>query len=148
MNINFFGHQIVSSSVVQCMLAQGVGGSLLYNVSKAPLNPGPQLGPYVVAKAATLALMRQYAIEYGTNGITSNGVNPDRVRTNLFDMKLVEERAKSRGLTATEYFKSNLLKREVLSVDVARAFLHLAVSEKTTGCIFTVDGGNISASPR
>ena len=73
--------------------------SVLYNVSKAPLNPGPQLGPYVVAKAATLALMRQYAIEYGTNGITSNGVNPDRVRTNLFDMKLVEERAKSRGLT-------------------------------------------------
>ena len=120
----------------------------MYNVSKAPLNPGPQLGPYAVAKAATLALMRQYAIEYGAFGITSNAVNPDRIRTNLFDMKLVEERAKSRGLTAEQYFASNLLNREVLSVDVAHAFFVLALSEKTTGGIFTVDGGNISASPR
>jgi rhamnose utilization protein RhaD (predicted bifunctional aldolase and dehydrogenase)/NAD(P)-dependent dehydrogenase (short-subunit alcohol dehydrogenase family) len=148
MNINFLGHQWVSAAVVQTMLAQGTGGGLLYNVSKAPLNPGPQLGPYAVAKAATLALMRQYAIEYGAFGITSNAVNPDRIRTNLFDMKLVEERAKSRGLTAEQYFASNLLKREVLSVDVAHAFFVLALSEKTTGGIFTVDGGNISASPR
>ena len=92
------------------MQAQATGGCLLFNVSKAPLNPGPQLGPYAIAKAATLALMRQYAVEYGQYGIRSNAVNADRIRTNLFDMSLVEERAKSRGLTASEYFASNLLK--------------------------------------
>ena len=92
--------------------------------------------------------MRQYAVEYGAYGIRSNAVNPDRIRTNLFDMSLVEERAKSRGLTASQYFASNLLKAEVLAADVAAAFLNLALSKKTTGGIYTVDGGNIAASPR
>ena len=148
MKINFLGHQWVTSAVVRAMQAQGTGGCLLFNVSKAPINPGPQLGPYAVAKAATLALMRQYAVEYGAYGIRSNAVNPDRVRTNLFDISLVEERAKSRGLTASQYFASNLLKAEVLAADVASAFLNLALSKKTTGGIYTVDGGNIAASPR
>eukprot|EP00943_MAST-04B_sp_MAST-4B-sp1_P001223 g1223.t1 len=148
LKINFLGHQWVTSAIVRSMQAQGTGGCLLFNVSKAPLNPGPQLGPYAIAKAATLALMRQYAVEYGVHGIRSNAVNPDRVRTNLFDLSLIEERAKSRGLTASEYFASNLLKAEVLADDVAGAFLNLALSKKTTGSIYTVDGGNIAAAPR
>jgi rhamnose utilization protein RhaD (predicted bifunctional aldolase and dehydrogenase)/NAD(P)-dependent dehydrogenase (short-subunit alcohol dehydrogenase family) len=148
LKINFLGHQWVTSAVVRAMQAQATGGCLLFNVSKAPLNPGPQLGPYAIAKAATLALMRQYAVEYGQYGIRSNAVNADRIKTNLFDMSLVEERAKSRGLTASEYFASNLLKTEVLAYDVAGAFLNLALSKKTTGGIYTVDGGNIAASPR
>ena len=92
-------------------------------------------------KCFTAASCAQY-------GIRSNAVNADRIRTNLFDMSLVEERAKSRGLTASEYFASNLLKTEVLAYDVAGAFLNLALSKKTTGGIYTVDGGNIAASPR
>ena len=44
------------SSKKGTMIEQNMGGSLLYNVSKAPLNPGAKLGPYCIAKAATLAL--------------------------------------------------------------------------------------------
>ena len=47
------------------MLKQGTGGVLLFNVSKQAVNPGPDFGPYGLPKAATLALMRQYAIDYG-----------------------------------------------------------------------------------
>ena len=130
------------------MIEQNMGGSLLYNVSKAPLNPGAKLGPYCIAKAATLALMRQYALEYGKHGIRANAVNPDRIRTNLFDMKLVEDRAKARGLTASQYFANNLLNKEVLAGDVVKAFLHLALSTKTSCAILQVDGGNIAAAPR
>ena len=148
MNVNFYGHQNASSAAVNIMLQQDTGGSLLYNISKAPLNPGPQLGPYAIAKSAALALMRQYAVEYGNKGIRANAVNADRVMTNLFDMKLVEERAKSRGLTANQYFSSNLLQRQVFAVDAARAFLHLTLSPKTTAAIVTVDGGNIAAAVR
>ena len=36
MAVNFYGHQWVSSAAVQVMLQQGSGGSLLYNISKAP----------------------------------------------------------------------------------------------------------------
>ena len=148
MSVNFYGHQWVSSTAVTIMLQQQTGGSLLYNISKAPLNPGPKLGPYAIAKSAALALMRQYAVEYGEHGIRANAVNADRVMTNLFDMKLVEERAQARGLTAAQYFSSNLLKRQVFAVDAAKAFLHLTLSLKTTAAIVTVDGGNIAAAVR
>mmetsp|Transcript_528 Transcript_528/g.907 ORF Transcript_528/g.907 Transcript_528/m.907 type:complete len:741 (-) Transcript_528:1156-3378(-) len=148
MNINFLGHQWVSSAGVRRMIVQKTGGSLLFNVSKAPLNPGPKLGPYCIAKAAALALMRQYCVEYGDRKIRSNAVNADRVRTNLFDIKLVEKRAQARGLTAEQYFESNLIQEEVLADDVAQAFLALTLAKKTTGNIFTVDGGNIAAAPR
>jgi hypothetical protein len=40
------------------------------------------------------------------------------------------------------------LAREVSAQDVAEAFLHLALAQSTTGCVVTVDGGNIAASPR
>ena len=53
------------------------GGSLLFNVSKQALNPGPDFGPYGLPKAATLALMRQYAVEYGAAGIRSNAKPAD-----------------------------------------------------------------------
>ena len=148
MAVNFYGHQWTSSAAVKIMLNQNIGGSLLYNISKAPLNPGPALGPYAIAKSAALALMRQYAVEYGKDGIRANAVNADRVMTNLFDMKLVEDRAKARGLTAKQYFSSNLLNRQVFAEDAARAFLHLTLSPKTTAAIVTVDGGNIAAAVR
>ena len=47
------------------MLAQGTGGALLFNVSKQAVNPGPGFGPYGLPKAATLFLVRQYAVDYG-----------------------------------------------------------------------------------
>ncbi|MBT6718084.1 MAG: hypothetical protein HN907_09905, partial [Nitrospina sp.] len=46
------------------------------------------------------------------------------------------------------YFRNNLLQQEVYDTDVAQGFLNLALAEKTTGSIITIDGGNIAASPR
>ncbi|MGO9768289.1 MAG: bifunctional aldolase/short-chain dehydrogenase, partial [Roseiarcus sp.] len=63
--LNFYGHQRVAQAAVKIMLAQGTGGCLLFNVSKQAVNPGPNFGPYGVPKAALLALMRQYALDYG-----------------------------------------------------------------------------------
>jgi hypothetical protein len=42
----------------------------------------------------------------------------------------------------------NLLEQEVTADDVAQAFVSLALAEKTTGAILTVDGGNIAAAVR
>jgi len=137
-----------SNEKVVPVQAEPMGGCLLYNVSKAALNPGPLFGPYAVAKAATLALMKQYALDYGEAGIRCNAVNPDRIRTNLFAADVLESRAKARGISTNEYFSSNLLKKEVTADDVAKAFLDLALLPKTSACILTVDGGNIAASPR
>ena len=42
----------------------------------------------------------------------------------------------------------NLLKSEVLAIDVAKAFLALTDMKKTTGALLTVDGGNVGAMVR
>jgi NAD(P)-dependent dehydrogenase (short-subunit alcohol dehydrogenase family) len=146
--LNFFGHQRVAQAAVKIMLKQGTGGCLLFNVSKQAVNPGPNFGPYGLPKAATMLLVRQYAVDYGADGIRSNGVNADRIRSGLLTEDFIRERATARGLSDKEYMTGNLLGREVTADDVAQAFLHQALELKTTGDITTVDGGNIAAALR
>jgi rhamnose utilization protein RhaD (predicted bifunctional aldolase and dehydrogenase)/NAD(P)-dependent dehydrogenase (short-subunit alcohol dehydrogenase family) len=146
--LNFFGHQRVAQAAVKVMLAQGTGGCLLFNVSKQAVNPGPNFGPYGLPKAATLFLVRQYAVDYGADGIRANAVNADRIRSGLLTDDFIKERSKARGVSEKEYMSGNLLGREVTADDVAQAFLHQALELKTTGDVTTVDGGNIAAALR
>ena len=146
--LNFFAHQSVAQHAVRIMRAQGTGGVLLFNVSKQALNPGAAFGPYGVPKAATLALMRQYALDYGAAGIRANAVNADRIRGGLLTPEMIATRARARGVSEAEYMGGNLLGREVTAEDVAQAFLDLALARNTTGSFVTVDGGNIAAAPR
>ena len=146
--LNFFAHQTVAQEAVRIMLKQGTGGVLLFNLSKQAVNPGANFGPYGLPKAATMLLMRQYALDYGAEGIRSNGVNADRVRSGLLTDAMIKDRAKARGLSEAEYMSGNLLHAEVTADDVAQAFVALAKARKTTGHIETVDGGNIAAALR
>lgn len=148
LEVNLVGHQRVARHAVGVLLAQGAGGCLLFNASKSAVNPGREFGPYAVAKAGVLALMRQYAVDYGAHGIRSNAVNADRIRTDLFGGGVLEARAAARGVTPDSYFRENLLARETQARDVARAFAYLAAAEATTGGIITVDGGNAAAFVR
>ncbi|MEA2952689.1 MAG: hypothetical protein QOD40_2969 [Alphaproteobacteria bacterium] len=146
--LNFYGHQRVAQAAVKIMLAQGTGGCLLFNVSKQAVNPGPNFGPYGLPKAATLFLVRQYAVDYGADGIRANAVNADRIRSGLLTDDFIKQRSKARGQSEKDYMSGNLLGREVTADDVAQAFLHHALALKTTGDVTTVDGGNIAAALR
>ena len=146
--LNFFAHQTVAKAAVGIMRMQGTGGVLLFNASKQAINPGPDFGPYGLPKAATLFLMRQYALDYGADGIRANAVNADRIRSGLLTDDMVAARSKARGVSEADYMSGNLLHREVTAEDVARAFVSLALQRKTTGAVMTVDGGNIAAAPR
>ena len=146
--LNFWGHQNLASKAVSIMRTQGTGGCLLFNTSKQAINPGPDFGPYGLPKAATLFLMRQYAVDHGRDGIRSNAVNADRIRSGLLSNTMIESRSKARGLSEKDYMSGNLLGREVLAEDVAQAFVDLAMAEKTTASVVTVDGGNIAAALR
>ena len=130
------------------MRSQNTGGVLLFNTSKQAVNPGRNFGPYGLPKAATLALTRQYALDYGDAGIRANAVNADRIRSGLLTDDMIGARAKARGVTEEDYLRGNLLKREVQAADVAQAFVDLALARKTTGAALTVDGGNIAAALR
>jgi len=145
---NFFSHQNCASEAIKIMKKQNTEGCLLFNISKQSVNPGKNFGPYGLPKSALLSLCKQYAVDYGSYGIRSNGVNADRIRSGLLNDKMIKKRAKARDVTTENYMKGNLLLNEVKAEDVAKAFFHLAVSKKTTGAVLTVDGGNIAASLR
>ena len=146
--LNFYGHQRVAQAAVKIMRAQGTGGCLLFNVSKQAVNPGPNVGPYGLPKAATLFLVRQYALDYGSEGIRANAVNADRIRSGLLTEEIIASRSKMRGVSEQDYMRGNLLGREVAAEDVAQAFLAQALALKTTADVTTVDGGNIAAALR
>ena len=146
--LNFYGHQRVAQAAVKIMRAQGTGGCLLFNVSKQAVNPGPNFGPYGLPKAATLFLVRQYALDYGAEGIRANAVNADRIRSGLLTEEMIASRSRMRGVSEQDYMRGNLLGREVAAEDVAQAFLAQALALKTTADVTTVDGGNIAAALR
>jgi rhamnose utilization protein RhaD (predicted bifunctional aldolase and dehydrogenase)/NAD(P)-dependent dehydrogenase (short-subunit alcohol dehydrogenase family) len=146
--LNFYGHQRVAQAAVKIMQAQGTGGCLLFNVSKQAVNPGPGFGPYGLPKAATLFLVRQYAVDYGSEGIRANAVNADRIRSGLLTEAMIASRSRARGVSEQDYMQGNLLGREVAAEDVAQAFLAQALALKTTADVTTVDGGNIAAALR
>lgn len=146
--LNFWAHQSVAQNAVRIMKAQGLGGCLLFNASKQAVNPGADFGPYGLPKAATMFLSRQYAVDHGADGIRSNAVNADRIRSGLLTDAMIAQRSKARGLSEADYMGGNLLGLEVTAEDVAQAFVALAKAPKTTGAVVTVDGGNIAAALR
>ncbi|MBX3207433.1 MAG: bifunctional aldolase/short-chain dehydrogenase [Labilithrix sp.] len=148
LELNLLSHVNVARAAAELMTLQGRGGCLLFNASKSAFNQGPGFGPYAVPKAALVSLMRQYAVDLAKHGVRSNAVNADRIRTNIFGGGMVESRARARGITVDEYFRANLLGREVTARDVAESFAWLARAASTTGCVVTVDGGNAAAFPR
>ena len=145
---NFFSHQNCASETIRIMKKQNTQGCLLFNISKQAVNPGKNFGPYGLPKTALLNLCKQYAVDYGSIGIRSNGVNADRIRSGLLNDSMIKSRAKARKVSTDNYMRGNLLLNEVKAEDVAKVFFHLAVSKKTTGAVLTVDGGNIAASLR
>jgi NAD(P)-dependent dehydrogenase (short-subunit alcohol dehydrogenase family) len=159
--LNFFAHQSVAQAAVAIWRLQDgasassgsqppapLGGQLLFNVSKQALNPGPNFGAYGLSKAALLALVRQYALEQGENGVRVNAINADRIRSGLLHTTMIRERAAARGVSEEVYMAGNLLGQEVLATDVADAFVALAQMGRTTGALLTVDGGNVAAMVR
>jgi hypothetical protein len=61
---------------------------------------------------------------------------------------MIASRSAARGLSKEDYMSGNLLGQEVTADDVAQAFLHQALAERTTADVTTVDGGNIAAAMR
>ncbi len=146
--LNFFAHQSFAKAAANLFKTQGRGGQILFNVSKQAVNPGKGFGAYGLPKAATFFLLRQLALELGPEGIRVNGVNADRIRSGLLDEDFVAKRARARGIDEKTYMAGNLLRREVEARHVGDAFLALALSERTTAHVMTVDGGNIEAALR
>ncbi len=156
LEVNLTGQFLLTRRALSAMEHQGLGGSLVYVASKNAFAPGAGFGPYSVAKAGMVQLMRIAALEGGKHGIRANAVNPDAIFTGsrLWSDDLRRERAAAHGVEVDEleafYASRSLLGRPVTAADVAEAvaFLVSERSRATTGAVIPVDGGVPGAFPR
>ena len=116
------------------------GGTILINSSIAAFKSFPNHPAYCASKAATLALMRQMAVEYAPE-IRVNALCPGPVDTPLiWDSAKAFEDPKTAVENAAN---TTLLKRLGTPEDVAKLALFLVSEDASwiTGTAMTIDGG-------
>ena len=147
------GSFLVSREAARVMLAQEMGGDIVYISSKNSVFAGPNNVAYASAKADQAHQVRLLAAELGEHGIRVNGVNPDGVvrGSGIFASGWGAQRAAVYGVPEEElgayYAQRTLLKREVLPEHVANAVFALTGGEltHTTGLHIPVDAGVAAA---
>ncbi len=145
-NINSLAPFIISQEVFKIMKKQGIGGNFVFNITKNLTNPGPGMISYGTTKAFSAQLSHYIAKEGGKFGIRSNIINPDKIFKNskIWENGVLEARAKAKGITADEYKKGNLLRKEVLPEHVANMLIAMLDEDTfgaTTDSMVPVDGG-------
>ena len=147
------GSFLVSREAVRAMVAQGIGGDIVYIASKNALFAGPNNVAYGATKADQAHQVRLLAAELGQYGIRVNGVNPDGVvrGSGIFAKGWGADRARIYGVPEEQlgeyYAQRTLLKREVLPEHVAAAVFVLTGGDlaQTTGLHIPVDSGVAAA---
>jgi rhamnulose-1-phosphate aldolase/alcohol dehydrogenase len=147
------GSFLVSREAARAMTAQGMGGDIVYIVSKNAVFAGPSNVAYGAAKADQAHQVRLLAAELGGIGVRVNGVNPDGVvrGSGIFAGGWGASRAAVYGVPESElgafYAQRTLLKKEVLPEHIAAAVLALCGGNLplTTGLLIPVDAGVAAA---
>ncbi|GED83068.1 bifunctional aldolase/short-chain dehydrogenase [Streptomyces sp. 6-11-2] len=147
------GSFLVSREAARVMIAQGLGGDIVYIASKNAVFAGPKNIAYAATKADQAHQVRLLAAELGEHGIRVNGVNPDGVvrGSGIFAGGWGAQRAAVYGVPEEKlgefYAQRTLLKREVLPEHVANAVFALTGGEltHTTGLHVPVDAGVAAA---
>ncbi|WP_119730917.1 bifunctional aldolase/short-chain dehydrogenase [Thermomonospora amylolytica] len=147
------GSFLVSRETARIMIDQGMGGDIVYIVSKNGVFAGPNNIAYSAAKADQAHQVRLLAAELGEHGIRVNGVNPDGVvrGSGIFAGGWGAQRAAVYGVPEERlgefYAQRTLLKREVLPEHVAGAVFALTGGDltHTTGLHVPVDAGVAAA---
>ncbi|OKK14404.1 short-chain dehydrogenase [Streptomyces sp. CB02488] len=147
------GSFLVSREAARVMIAQNLGGDIVYIASKNSVFAGPNNIAYSATKADQAHQVRLLAAELGGHGIRVNGVNPDGVvrGSGIFANGWGAQRAATYGVEESRlgefYAQRTLLKREVLPEHVANAVYALTGGElsHTTGLHIPVDAGVAAA---
>ncbi|GAA0309831.1 bifunctional aldolase/short-chain dehydrogenase [Kineococcus aurantiacus] len=147
------GSFLVSQAAARVLIAQGLGGDIVYVASKNSVFAGPNNIAYSAVKADQAHQVRLLAAELGEHGVKVNGVNPDGVvrGSGIFAGGWGAQRAKTYGIAEDDlgkfYAQRTLLKREVLPEHVANAVFVLTGGElsHTTGLHVPVDAGVAAA---
>lgn len=147
------GSFLVAKAAAAAVIDQGMGGDIVYIVSKNSVFAGPNNIAYSATKADQAHQVRLLAVELGEHGIRVNGVNPDGVvqGSGIFAGGWGAQRAAVYGVPEEElgsfYAERTILKREVLPDHVAAAVAALTGDDlrQTTGVHVPVDSGVAAA---
>ena len=147
------GSFLVAREAARAMIAQKMGGDVVYIASKNSLFAGPNNIAYSAVKADQAHQVRLLAAELGGHGIKVNGVNPDGVvrGSGIFAGGWGANRAAVYGVKEENlgefYAQRTLLKQEVLPEHCADAVFALCGPglTRTTGLHIPVDSGVAAA---
>ncbi|MEV0901377.1 bifunctional aldolase/short-chain dehydrogenase [Actinoplanes sp. NPDC049802] len=147
------GSFLVSRETTRVLIAQGMGGDIIYISSKNSVFAGPNNVAYGAAKADQAHQVRLLAAELGPHGVRVNGINPDGVvrGSGIFAGGWGADRAAVYGVPEEKlgefYAQRTLLKREVLPEHIANAVFALTGGDltHTTGLHIPVDAGVAAA---
>lgn len=147
------GSFLVSRESAKHLIAQGMGGDIIYISSKNSVFAGPNNIAYSATKADQAHQVRLLAAELGEYGVRVNGINPDGVvrGSGIFAGGWGASRAKVYGVKEADlgkfYAQRTILKREVLPENVANAVFALTAGDlsHTTGLHIPVDAGVAAA---
>lgn len=150
------GYFLVAREAFKIMKQQSIGGSMVFVGSKNSVYAGKNASAYSSAKALEAHLARCIAAEGGQYGIRVNTVLPDAILQGsaIWNSNWRNERAAAYGIEPDEleeyYRKRTTLLVNIYPRDIAEgiAFFASSRSEKTTGCMLTIDGGVPAAFTR
>lgn len=144
LDLNLTSHLSLLRSAIP-FLRLGIDPAVVVIGSKNVPAPGPGAGAYSIAKAGLTQLARVAALELARDGIRVNIIHPHAVfDTAAWTPEVLEQRARSYGVTVEQYKAKNLLGVEVSSRDVATLALAMLgpAFARTTGAQVPIDGGN------
>jgi len=150
------GSFLVARESAAVMIAQGIGGDIVYVASKNSVFAGPSNIAYSAAKADQAHQVRLLAVELGEHGIRVNGVAPDGVvqGSGIFAGGWGANRAAVYGIDEADlgkfYAERTILKREVVPENIAEVVSAITGDSfsRTTGLIVPVDSGVAAAFQR
>jgi rhamnulose-1-phosphate aldolase/alcohol dehydrogenase len=150
------GYFLVAREAFKLMKEQNIGGSMVFIGSKNSIYAGKSASAYSSAKALEAHLARCIAAEGGEFGIRANTILPDAILQGsaIWNSGWRNERAAAYGIEPDQleeyYRKRTTLLVNIYPHDIAEgvAFFASSKSEKTTGCMLTIDGGVPAAFTR
>ncbi|WP_417674376.1 SDR family NAD(P)-dependent oxidoreductase [Pseudodonghicola sp.] len=139
MAVNVTGTFLVSQQIARGMAARGYGR--IINISSVSgLRAGVGRAAYGTSKAAILGLTRQFALELGARGITTNAIAPGVIETPM-TLNAYSEETWDRVLAMIP------ARRRGAPEDIAEAVAYLAspAASYVNGEVLTVDGGYMAS---
>ncbi|WP_123041057.1 bifunctional aldolase/short-chain dehydrogenase [Cohnella candidum] len=156
MNVLGTGYFLVAREAFKIMKQQAIGGNMVFIGSKNSVYAGKNATAYSAVKALEAHLARCIAAEGGEFGIRVNTILPDAILQGsaIWNGAWRNERAAAYGIEPDQleeyYRKRTTLLVNIYPKDIAEgiAFFASSKSDKTTGCMLTIDGGVPAAFTR